>query len=116
VGESAVSKLIAVLTLLWYFIRSMLASAWTTSLTILTASDAPRRGFARLDVADLNEAGMVLLGAMVTLTPGTSTVDIDLERRELLLHVLDSEDIEMTLSSIQREFLLPIRVLLGGGQ
>ena len=107
------SKVIALLTLVWYFLRAMVVSAWTASVTILTASDAPRRGFARLDVEDLSEAGAVLLAAMVTLTPGTSSVDIDLERRELLLHVLDMEDIEKTLSSIRREFLQPIRVLFG---
>ncbi len=108
------SRLIALIILLWHFMRAMLVSALTTSLTIITNSDAPRRGFARMDVAELSKGGAVLLAAMVTLTPGTSTVDVDLERRQLLLHVLDIEDIETTLSSIRREFLEPIRVLFGG--
>ena len=55
----------------------------------------------------------IILAALVTLTPGTSTVDIDPVRRELLLHVLDSEDIETTLSAIRRDFLLPLRSLFG---
>jgi multisubunit Na+/H+ antiporter MnhE subunit len=104
----------AVLILLWRFASAMVLSAWSTSVTILIASDAPRRGFARLDYADLNAAGVMLLAAMITLTPGSSTVDIDTERRELLLHVLDTEDIETTLSDIQLRFLQPIRILFGG--
>lgn len=108
------SRLSALAMLLWYFARAMLVSAWATSRTILTASDAPRRGFARLDVADLSEGGVMLLAAMVTLTPGSSSVDIDLERRELLLHILDREDLEATLSTIRREFQQPIRILFGG--
>jgi multisubunit Na+/H+ antiporter MnhE subunit len=107
------NKLQALLLLLWHFASTMLISAWTTSRTILVSSDAPRRGFAHFAYDDLNDAGVVLLAAMVTLTPGTSTVDIDPERRELLLHVLDSEDIETQLSAIRRDFLLPIRSLFG---
>ena len=108
------NRLRATVILLWRFASEMVLSAWATSGTILSASDAPRRDFARLDCADLNEAGVVLLAAMVTLTPGTSTVDIDTDRGELLLHVLDSRDIEATLSDIKLKFLPPIRILFGG--
>ena len=107
------NRLQALVILLWRFATAMVLSAWTTSVTILLASDAPRRGFVRFEYADLNEPGVMLLAAMVTLTPGTSTVDIDTDRRELLLHVLDTEDIETTLSDIQRKFLPPIRILFG---
>jgi multisubunit Na+/H+ antiporter MnhE subunit len=104
----------ALLLLLWHFASAMLLSAWATSRIILVCSDAPRRGLVRFAYEDLNEAGVVLLAAMVTLTPGTSTVDIDPQRRELLLHVLDSDDIEETLNAIRRDFLLPLRRLFGG--
>ena len=107
------NRLQALLLLLWHFASAMLISAWATSRIILVSSDAPRRSFARFAYDDLNEAGVVVLAALVTLTPGTSTVDIDPDRRELLLHVLDSEDIETILSTIRRDFLLPIRSLFG---
>lgn len=107
------NKLPILLLLLWRFASTMLISAWATSRIILVSSDAPRRGFARFAYDDLDEAGVVLLAALVTLTPGSSTVDIDLKRRELLLHVLDSDDIETTLSAIRRDFLLPLRSLFG---
>jgi len=107
------SKLPAALLLVWRFFSAMTVSAWATILTILTASDAPRRGFARLPYGDLRESGVMLLAAMVTLTPGTSTVDIDSDRRELLLHLLDTDDVEATLESIRQEFMVPIRALFG---
>jgi multisubunit Na+/H+ antiporter MnhE subunit len=107
------NRLQALLVLLWCFARAMLLSAWATSTIILTCSEAPRRGFVRFAYDDLNETGVVLLAALVTLTPGTSTVDIDPQHRELLLHLLDSDDIEDTLSAIRRDFLLPLRCLFG---
>lgn len=108
------NRLQALLVLLWRFVIAMLSSAWATSWIILTRSEAPRRGFVRFAYDDLNETGVVVLAALVTLTPGTSTVDIDPQRRELLLHVLDSDDIDVTLRAIRRDFLLPLRCLFGG--
>jgi multisubunit Na+/H+ antiporter MnhE subunit len=103
----------AIVMLIWRFLGAMLVSAWTTSRTILMHSDAPDRGYARLAYGDLNEAGVMLLAALVTLTPGTSTIDIDTERQELLLHVLDTRDIETVLDELERDFLLPLRNLFG---
>lgn len=107
------TRLNAFVVLVWRFASAMLVSAWTTSRTILMDSDAPGRGYARLAYGDLNEAGVMLLAALVTLTPGTSTIDIDTGRRELLLHVLDTDDIETVLEELRRQFLLPIRSLFG---
>jgi multisubunit Na+/H+ antiporter MnhE subunit len=91
----------------------MLVAAWATSRTILVDGDAPDRGYARLAYGDLNEAGVMLLAALVTLTPGTSTIDIDAEQYELLLHMLDTRDIDTVLEELRRDFLLPIRSLFG---
>ena len=103
-----------IIILLWRFISAMLQSAWTTSRIILTDSHAPNRGYARLYYGDLNESGIMLLAAMITLTPGTSTLDIDRDSSELLLHVLDTTDIEAVLDSLRRDFLIPLVKLYGG--
>jgi len=103
----------ALAILVWHFLSAMIVSAWMTSRTILMHSDAPDRGYARLAYGDLDEAGVMLLAAMVTLTPGTSTIDIDTERNELLLHVLDTRDMETVLDELQRDFLQPLKILFG---
>jgi hypothetical protein len=46
---------------------------------------------------------------------GTSVQrEVDPERRELLLHLLDVTRAEQTLDSIRRDFLQPVRTLFGG--
>jgi multisubunit Na+/H+ antiporter MnhE subunit len=108
-----VTRLLITLVLVARFAKAVLFSAWATAWLILTASDAPRRGLVRMGYGDLRDTGVVVLAAMVTLTPGTSVVDIDSERSELLLHMLDTADIEATIAQLQREFLEPIRNLFG---
>ena len=106
-------KLGALTLLLWRFASAMLTSAWTTSVTIVTASDAPHRNFASFSYGELREPGALLLGAMVSLTPGTSLVNVDTERRELVLHILDTQDLDATLATIRHQFLEPIHVVFG---
>ena len=108
------NRLNAAALLTWRFASAMLVSAWATGRTILMDSDAPERGYGRFAYGDLDEAGVMLLAALVTLTPGTSTIDIDTERRELLVHLLDTRDLETVFEELRRDFLLPIRSLFGG--
>ena len=107
-------KLWATIVLIWRFISSLVASAWATSIIIITASDAPHRKLIQFTYGDLNIPASLLLASLVSLTPGTTVVDIDSERKELLLHVLDSTDLETTLSTIERNFIVPLRILFGG--
>lgn len=96
------------------FLKDVVASGWTTTLIILFRRNSLRPGFVRLAYGELPETASNFLGALVTLTPGTTTVDIDLERGEFLLHLLDMDRADATLDSIRRDFLRPIRTLFGG--
>lgn len=69
---------------------------------VLLARDVLRRtppfepGFIRFDVRDLGPTQTVLLANLVSLTPGTITVDIDDEGRALYIHALYARDPEAT--------------------
>lgn len=108
-------KRLAALALLGFnFFKDVVASGWATALVILFRHKALQPGFVRMSYGDLPESAANFLGALVTLTPGTTTIDIDVERREFLLHVLDMTRVETTLASIRRDFIAPVRTLFGG--
>jgi multisubunit Na+/H+ antiporter MnhE subunit len=96
------------------FLWEAIVSGWTTARIILRGDAVLQPGLVRMPYGDLSDTAANVLGALVTLTPGTTTVDIDLERRELLLHLLDAKQAEASLASIRRDFLLPVRTLFGG--
>ena len=60
---------------------------------------------------ELSDTGAVLLGSLITLTPGTTTIDIDPARRTLLLHVLDGADPRATVADVRAAFEAPLRRL-----
>jgi multisubunit Na+/H+ antiporter MnhE subunit len=108
-----VSRILAAVTLAWRFARAVASSAAATAWVILAEPDAPRRGVATLHYGELSETGAVLLGALVTLTPGTSTLDVDPVAHELRVHLLDVDDLDATIEAIERELLQPLRSLFG---
>lgn len=106
-------RVLALIRLLFNFIKEIVVSGGITALTILRGGKALQPGFVRMSYGDLGETAADVLGVLVSLTPGTTTVDIDTERRELLLHLLDVTRAEQTLASIRRDFVLPVRTLFG---
>lgn len=108
------NRVSALIRLGFNFVKEAIVSGGITALLILRGGKALQPGFVRMPYGDLGETAANFLGALVSLTPGTTTIDIDPERRELLLHLLDVTRAEQTLDSIRRDFLLPVRTLFGG--
>lgn len=106
-------RLLAVAQLGFNFLKEVVISGWVTTRIILAGTRGLQPGFVRFDYGELPDGAASLLAALVTLTPGTTTVDIDLERREFHMHLLDLERAEATLAGIRRDFLGPIRTLFG---
>ena len=99
--------------LLASLLKELVLSGWSTTRVILAPRGQVQPGFARLAYGDLGPGAASLLGVLVTLTPGTTSLDIDTERHEILLHLLDSRQAEATLAAIERDFVRPLRVLSG---
>jgi multisubunit Na+/H+ antiporter MnhE subunit len=97
------------------FLRAVAVSGFQTLRVILRSGrrHPPPMAFVRVGFAPMTETGAALLGCMVSLTPGTTTIDIDMARRELLLHVLDASDTRPLLAVIRRDFE-PVLVALFG--
>ena len=103
----------ALLMLLTNLLQELILSGWSTARVILAPRGQVQPGFARLDYGDLGPDAASLLGVLVTLTPGTTSLEIDTERHEIRLHILDANQSEATLAAIQRDFVAPLRALSG---
>jgi multicomponent K+:H+ antiporter subunit E len=53
------------------------------------------------------------LGSIITLTPGTVSIDIDRERRILRVHALDVEDTAALVSEIKTRYEAPLKEIFG---
>ena len=106
-------KLKIITLLIWRFLSSVMLSAWVTSKIILTDSSTPNQGIVEFKYGKLSERGVALFSMFVLLTPGSSVLEIHPEQCTLVLHLLDTTDLESTIQTLETDFLVPIRYLFG---
>lgn len=98
----------ALSALLVRFIKALVLSGLQTVQVILASGPggAPARTgtFVRVRFAPMSATGAAILGCMVSLTPGTTTLDINMDLHELLLHVLDETAVQEMLGGIRTDF------------
>lgn len=115
---SRLARALAALELLARFAAAVVVSGFSTVAVILRAAlrrgPPPRPGFLRIPLSVTSERWATLEACLVTLTPGTTVVEIDLARRQLVLHVLDVSDPERVRAAIRRDFEAAIERLAGG--
>lgn len=92
-GERRYAKAAAfVLALAWGFARELFLSSLTLARDILRPRPVFHPAFVRLPVGDLGDLEMSLLANLISLTPGTITVDADPVDRALYVHSLYARD------------------------
>lgn len=74
---------------------------------------APPASFVRIDFAPMSAQGAALLACMICLTPGTTVIDIDMARHQMLLHMLDSTDAAAAVQAMREDFEAPLRAWFG---
>lgn len=95
--------------LLLRFLFQVVVSGLTTAWSIVRPGRRLSPGLIRMRYDNLSEFGVTVMGCMITLTPGTTTIDIDAERQELLLHLLDAGNPERTIRKIRKQFEVPLQ-------
>lgn len=101
-------KLWIALSLLLRFVAEVVRSGLATAWLIVRPGVRPAPALMRMRYEGLSEVGVSLMGCMLTLTPGTTAIDIDHDRRELLIHLLDGANPEATAAALRRSFQAPL--------
>lgn len=110
------SRLLAACILLLRFTWQVVVAGVVTAWIIVRPGQRPRSALVRMPLGKVSATGAAVLASLVTLTPGTTAIDIDLERRQLLLHVLDSRSAASTVAGIRRQFERYVEVLFPEGR
>lgn len=99
--------------LVFVFLYGLLGANLQLARDILRPRPRFRPGFFHFDAADLSATQRVLLANLISLTPGTLTVDADEERRSLYIHTLYSDEASSALRYCER-FATLLLAIKGG--
>lgn len=94
---------------LWAAVRLVAVGAWEIARAnvrlaalVLDPRRSNRPRFVRVPIRVRRDAAVTALANLITLTPGTLTVDVAPDRTSLLVHVFDLEEEAAAVAEIQR--------------
>jgi multisubunit Na+/H+ antiporter MnhE subunit len=108
------TRVTAALLLLLQFGAQVIVGGATTAWLIVRPGPRPAPALARMSVGPLSPTGAIVMAALVSLSPGTTTIDIDLDSRTLLLHLLDGTDPGASISRLRDTFERHLLALFPG--
>lgn len=97
------------LTLLGMFLKDIVVANLEVARRILGPEAAIRPRFVWIPLSLANPQGIAVFAAMITMTPGTLSVDITPDRRWLLVHAFNVEDEAALIREVQQRYEQPLR-------
>lgn len=104
-------KLGVFLKLLAVFARELVVANVQVAWWILRPKLQVQPALIRLPIELKSDAAITALAGMISLTPGTVSVDVAPDRKSLLVHCLNVPDIAMTKRGIKEMFEQPLQEL-----
>jgi multicomponent Na+:H+ antiporter subunit E len=90
-GE-AVRRAIAFVPFVAVILRDITVGTWEVALVVLHVRPLERPGIVAVPIGSRTRTGVAVTALVATLSPGEFLVDVDWERKQMLLHVLDATD------------------------
>lgn len=90
-----------VIRLLFFFVKALLVSNLRVLWDVVTPSHSSRPGIIRLPLDARTDVEIMLVANLISLTPGTLSIDLSEDRRHLYVHVMFLEDVEETCRELK---------------
>lgn len=105
-GRRSLRRLGRILALGLLFIRELVVSGLRVTLLVLSPrlKDKLRPAIVAVPLTVRSDAEITLLANLITLTPGTLSIDVSEDRQWLHVHVLTLEDREALIADIAQGF------------
>lgn len=94
------------------FLVELVKSTWATLRAVLGPADKLRPAILAVPLDVRSPAGAVLFADMVTLTPGTTSIDISADGRTLYVHAIDAPDRDAAVASMKTSLESQVRRVL----
>lgn len=94
-----------------FFVKELLIANWTVVKQVLAPKLKIQSGIIAYPLELHNDILITLLANMITLTPGTLSVEVAPDRRFLFIHFLDVDDVEEEIRIIKDGFERYLRLI-----
>ncbi len=93
-----------VLALVWFFVKELFLANIRMARYTLSPLRKLRPGIVAVPMDFMTDAEITLLANLITLTPGTLSIDVSRDKRTLYVHVMDIADADAVRREIKHGF------------
>ncbi|MCT4654866.1 MAG: Na+/H+ antiporter subunit E [Cohaesibacter sp.] len=93
-----------VISLIWLFLYELVLSAYRVAKIAIQPKINVRPGFFAYELQTDRDHEITLLANLITLTPGTLSVDVTSDKKYLHIHAIDIDDVEAMRADIKNGF------------
>lgn len=93
-----------VISLMLLFLSELVLSAWKVAKIVIQPTIDIKPGFFAYELKTDRDFEITLLANLITLTPGTLSVDVSEDKKILYVHAIDIDDIEAMREDIETGF------------
>lgn len=101
-------KLGTLLKLIYNFLYELILSNIQVAMVVIQPKLRVQSALIRLPTELQNDLSITILANLITMTPGTITMDVADDRKSLVVHCLNVADIEATKRTIKEKFEQPL--------
>lgn len=101
-----------ILRLVWVFLYELAVSAFSVAWLVLQPQMRFTSGIVAIELETETDFEIMLFANMISLTPGTLSLDVSDDRETLYVHVMDCQDPEAEKRSMKQAFERNIREAL----
>ena len=87
-----------------FFLKELVVSSLRVTLQVIRPQMQLRPAVVAIPLDVTSDAAITLLGNLITLTPGTLTLDVSTDRSTMYVHVMNVGDVESFRQSIKNGF------------
>ena len=102
-----------IVKLVWLFLYELVLSALRVAKDVLTPGLAFKPGIVAYKLTTDSDAQITVLANLITLTPGTMSVDVSTDKSTLYIHAMHAEDPKGLRDDIHSGFERQIKETLG---
>jgi multicomponent Na+:H+ antiporter subunit E len=103
-GAAYARRLWRIVGLLVFFLKEMLVANLKMAYFTLMPLSRIRPGIVAVPLEPMSEGALTLLANLITLTPGTLSVEVSADRRVLYVHSMEVDDPEAVSRDVKRGF------------
>jgi multicomponent Na+:H+ antiporter subunit E len=97
--------------LFFFFMFELVKANWDVFRLIFKGRNFVRPAIIRVPIELKSDAEILLLANMITLTPGTLTLEVSSDRKALFVHAIHTDSVDETVKSIKVGFEARIQEL-----